>query len=139
MAAYWQIGLMTDDTPNSSNKGFQVPQDMEWQILWIWVKYVSSVTPGSRQLEIQLQDENMNPIAQWQTRRTQDPNTNYKYLFGTGIPDLLNWRDYDNMMTPMLANTFLCGGQILRVWDNNSIDSSGDNMIIQIEYGHRSI
>lgn len=139
MATAWQVSLMEDDTLNNSDKLFTVPASTEWQVLWVSVTYTSTATAGTRQLEVQFQSSASNVIAQWQTAVTQDASLTYKYLFGTGLPDLSSLRDGEFIMTPMLAASFLSDGQKVRVWDNNAVDTSGDDMSVKIEYGYHEI
>lgn len=134
----WRVTLIQDETTDDSDKTFTVPTITEWQILWIWVEYTSSSTEGTRQLEIQLQDSGSNVIAQFQTGVTQTKELTYKYLFGIGVPDLVTPRDGSNITTPLPAGTFLSEGQKLRVWDNNAVDTSGDDMVVRLQYASRT-
>ncbi len=139
MATAWRISTTEDITPDDSDKIFTVPASTEWQILWLWVEYSSTATSGSRQMEIQFQSSASNVIAQWQPGITQNENLTYKYLFGTGVPDLEAVRDTNFVMTPLLGASFLSAGQKIRIWDNNAVDASADDMIVRFEYGYHEV
>jgi hypothetical protein len=138
MATEWRVSLTQDITVNDSDKMFTVPANTEWEILWIWIQYTSSATPNPRQLEVQIQDSG-STIAQWQTGITQTENLTYNYLFSVGVPDLLALRDTNYLMTPLIGAAYLTGGQSIHIWDNNAVDPTGDDMLVQIEYGYHNI
>lgn len=138
MSTAWRVALTQDTNENDSDKSFTVPANTEWELLWIWVEYDSTSTAGNRQLEIQIIDSG-STIAQWQAGIIQPENISYNYLFGVGIPDLLTIRDGNYLTTPMMGGQFLTEGQTIRIWDNNAIDSSADDMVVRIEYGYHEI
>jgi|WetSurSiteA1Bulk_404760.scaffolds.fasta_scaffold00209_3 hypothetical protein len=138
MTTEWRVALTQDITENDSDKEFLVPANTEWEILWIRVQYTSTATAGVRQVEIQIQDSG-STIAQWQAGISQNENLSYNYLFGVGVPDLTTMRDYNDLMTPLIGAAFLTAGQNIRVWDNNTIDPTADDMLVNIEYGYHDI
>ena len=135
----WRVTLTQDTNTDDSDKIFTVPESYEWQILWVWVEYTSTATGGTRQLEIQIQDASSNVIGQFQTGVTQSGGPTYKYLFGIGVPDLTTVRDDNNVTTPLGAATFLSAGQKIRIWDNNTVDASADDMVVRIQYASRNL
>lgn len=139
MATAWRINLLEDTNLNDSDKIFTVPENTEWELLWIWVEYISTATVGDRQLEIQLQSSGSNIIAQWQPGTIQSESLTYNYLFGTGDPDLESPRDTSYLMTPMFGAAFLSAGQKIRIWDNNGVDAAADDMTVKIQYGYHEI
>ena len=78
-------------------------------------------------------------MGQWQTGLAQEANLNYKYLFSIGLPDLEAVRDSEYITTPMPSSLFLSAGQKIRVWDNEAVDVSADDMNIYIQYSYRDI
>lgn len=139
MTTRWRITLTKDETANNSDKTITIPAGIEWEIMWIWVEYTATATVGARQLEIQFQDNVSSVIAQWQTGTAQEGGLTYKYLFGVGVPDLPYIRDANYIMTPLMGATFLTEGQKIRIWDNNAIDPTADDMLVQIEHGYHDI
>jgi hypothetical protein len=139
MATDWRIGILENETTDDSDKIFTVPYNTEWQVLWIWIEYTSTATSGSRRAEIQFQSSGSSVIAQWQAGAEQDISLTYKYLFGTGVSDLLAVRDSNYIMTPLMGASFLSEGQKIRIWDNKQIDATGDDMIVRMEYGYREL
>lgn len=135
----WRVTLTQDESTDDSDKTFITPINTEWQILWVWVEYTSTATVGIRQLEIQIQDASSNVIGQFQTGVTQSEGLTYKYLFAIGVPDLTLVRDDNNVTTPLGAGTFLSAGQKIRVWDNNGVDASADDMIVRMQYASRNL
>jgi hypothetical protein len=135
----WRVTLAQDITTDDSDKIFTAPPNTEWQILWIWVEYTSTATAGIRQLEIQIQDASSNIIGQFQTGVTQSEELVYKYLFGIGVGDLTSPRDDTNVTTPLPAGTFLSGGQKIRIWDNNTVDPTADDMVVKLQYASRNL
>lgn len=139
MATDWRVDSTKDETANDSDKLFTVPASTEWELLWVWVKYTSSSVVGTRQLEFQLQDSGSTVIAQIQTGITQGENNICNYLLSSGIPDTIAFRDVSYLMTPLMGNTFLSAGQKIRIWDNNAVDATGDDMNVYMNYGYRDI
>lgn len=135
----WRLSIIEDTTTNNSSKQFLVPTGEELQILWIWVEYTSTSTAGLRRLEIQLKDASDNIINTWQTGVEQDSSLTYKYYFGLVVPDLTSPRDSNYIITPLPTLTILNSEQKIRVWDKNSVDTSGDDMIIRIQYSYQNI
>jgi len=138
MTTRWSVGFVQDITEDDSDKTFTVPVNQEWEILWIYVQYTTTATGDSRQLEIQIIDSG-NIIAQWQTGTTQLANLTYNYLFGVGIPDLISVRNINYLMTPLLGTAYLTAEQSIRIWDKNARDTTGDDMLVKIEYGYHNI
>jgi hypothetical protein len=138
-AVDWRVTLTQDENTDDSDKIFTTPMGEEWQILWVWVEYTSTATAGIRQLEIQIQDAISNVIGQFQTGVTQSEGLTYKYLFAIGVPDLTLVRDGNNITTPLPAGTFLSAGQKIRVWDNNGVDASADDMVVRMQYASRNL
>lgn len=135
----WSLSLFENTNANSSNKEFTVPNNTELQILWAWIEFSSTATPGSRQIEIQITDSSDNVINKWQAGATQDYNTTRKYLFALVVPDLTSFRDSDYLMTPIPSSTFLSAGQKIRIWDNKAIDASSDDMTVRLQYSYHTV
>ena len=135
----WRISLVQDENLNTSLKDFVVPLGTEWQILWIWVEYTSTITSGSRQLEVQILDSGSSTISQFQTAIEQDSNLTYKYLFGMVMPNSDTPRNNNYFMATLPSGTYLAEGQKIRIWDNKTIDSSADDMLVRIQYAYHPI
>jgi hypothetical protein len=135
----WRVALYPEETITGSNKLITVPAGQEWQILSMWVEYTSTGTAGNRQLSIQVLDNASDIIGVWQPSIVQATNLTYNYYFGIAMPDLLGLRDSVYMITPLPAGLILSAGQQIRVWDNKSINSGGDRVVLQMTYAWRSI
>jgi hypothetical protein len=135
----WRISLVQNENLNASVKEFIVPENIEWQLLWAWVEYTSTITSGSRQLQIQILDSGSNVISEIQAGILQDNNLTYKYLFGMVLPDLTTIRDGGYLMTPLPSGTYVTAGQKIRVWDTNTIDSLADDMLVRLQYAYHPI
>jgi len=138
----WRVALTQDEANNDSDKTFTVPAGQEWQVLWVWVEFASftgTAANPSRQVEIQLQDAANDVIGAWQPAQTQSNAQTRNYLFAPGLPDLLAFRDTSYLMTPIPPTLFLSAGQQIRIWDNNAVDASNDDMNIQLQYAWRSV
>lgn len=135
----WAIGTINDVTLDDSSKDFPVPVGYEYQILSIWVEFLSTATAGNRQLAIQAVDvAGGQVIATWaRAGVVQGPGITRKYLFAPGVPDMVAFRDTDYLTTPIPIGSFLMAGQLLRVYDNKAIDAGADHMIVRIQIAHR--
>jgi hypothetical protein len=135
----WRVALYPEETITGSNKLITVPAAQEWQILSIWVEYTSTGTVGNRQLSVQVLDNAADIIGVWQPSIVQATNLTYNYYFGIAMPDLLGLRDSVYMITPLPAGLILSAGQQLRIWDNKSINTGGDRVVLQMVYGWRTV
>jgi hypothetical protein len=135
----WRVALYPEETITGSNKLITVPAGQEWQILSIWVEYTSTGTVGNRQLSIQHIDNAADIIGVWQPSILQATNLTYNYYFAIAMPDLLGLRDTSYLISPLPAGLILSAGQQLRVWDNKSINSGGDRVVLQMTYAWRNV
>lgn len=135
----WRITSQSDETTNNSDKSFTVPASTEWQLLGVYVEFISTGTAGNRQLAIEVQDGAADVIAQLaRAGVVQAASLTRYYQFGIGMSDLAAFRDTDLLTTP-LPSLLLAAGMVLRVWDNKAVDAAADDMQVHIIYAARSV
>lgn len=136
----WRINLLPDEDLNDSDKLFIMPEDQEWQILWIWVELATTAAAGNRQLVIEVLDDEGDVIGQLaRAGVVQAASLTRYYLFAPAVADMTGYRDTDYLSTPIPPTTFLQTGNTLRIWDNNAIAAAADDMIVQIQYAYRGV
>ena len=136
----WRVELQSDETTNDSDKSFTVDSGEEWQVLWLWVELATTATVGNRQLVVEIQDSANDVIAQVaRAGVTQAASLTYYYQFAPGNADLTAVRDSDYLTTPIPPTLILQGGDILRVYDNNAVDASADDMVLQMQIASRAV
>jgi len=135
----WRVALIQDEALNSSNKLFTVPSNQEWQILWIWAEFTTSTGIGTRQMSIQVLDNEMDIISRYQAGVTQATTLIRNYLIAPTVPDMLAFRDTDCLTTPIPPTMVLASGQKLRVWDNKAFDPFHDTINAQLQYAWRLV
>lgn len=142
IADSWRVTLLSDTDEDDSDKSFTVPEDLEYQILWVWVELTTSSDAGNRQLVLEcLDDTDETPDVIGQPARAgavQAAETTRYYLFAPGVADLTDFRDTDFLSTPM-AQVFLQQGYSLRVYDNNAVAAAADDMIVHVQVSERGV
>lgn len=151
--AYWLLGdangvlyvrpfgypeLQSDETANDSDKTITVPAGEEWVVEWIWVELATDATAGNRQIEIQIQDDAADVIAEVAAGATQAASLTRYYLFAPNVTELTAFRDTDKLST-IMPKWVLPAGYIIRVWDNAAVAAAGDDMVIQAQVTVREI
>ena len=123
--------LITDEDLNDSDKIFIVPGSYQWRIQHIWVEF-SSTSGGDRQLEVQIQDLAGDVMGAVRAGKEQGGSVTEKYMFAPGLNSLTSFYDGDWLPVGLPENWIILGGWGIRVFDNNAIDASNDDMIIQM-------
>ena len=57
--------------------------------------------------------------------------------FAPGLPDLTAFRDTSYLQTPLPPSLILPAGYDVRVYDNNAVDASADDMVVQMVVAER--
>jgi len=130
--------LQADEAPNDSDKSFTVPADTEWIIKSIWVEYTSDGNAGNRQLEVQIQDDAADVIAQVRVGIVQAATLTRYYMLAPHVTELAAFRDTDYLST-IMPEWILPAGYVVRVWDNKAISAAGDDMICQVMILSRAV
>jgi hypothetical protein len=135
----WRISLVSDETLDDNDKTvITVPTGEEIQILWIWVEFVTTATVGNRQLAIQIQDSDSDIIGEFRPGIVQAASLTRYYMFGCALADMGSFRDTDYLSCPIAPTLILSGGNKIRIYDNNNVDSD-DDLIVQIQVATREI
>ena len=130
--------LQADEAPNDSDKSFTVPADTEWIIKSIWIEYTSDGNAGNRQLEVQIQDDAADVIAQVRVGIVQAATLTRYYMLAPHVTELAAFRDTDYLST-IMPEWILPAGYVVRVWDNKAISAAGDDMICQVMILSRAV
>jgi hypothetical protein len=127
----WEPDLQADEAANDSSKTFTVPADTRWRVKWIWIEYTSTAVAGNRQLEIQIQDDGADVIAELVAGAAQAASLTRYYLFAPNVTELTAFRDTDHLST-IMPEWILPTGYVVQVWDNAAVDAAADDMIVQM-------
>lgn len=134
----WTPDLQADEAANDSDKTFTVPADTEWIVKWVWVEYTSDANAGNRQLEIQIQDDAADVIAQVRTGIVQAASLTRYYMLAPQVTELAAFRDTTYLST-IMPEWILPAGYVVRVWDNKAISAAGDDVVIQLMVLSRTV
>lgn len=134
----WTPSLQADEGANDSDKTFTVPASTEWLVKWIYVELITTGTAGTRQMEIQIQDDSNDVIARLVCGDTQIESLTRYYLFAPNVAELTAERDADKFST-LMPEWLLPAGYIIRVFDNDARDAAADDMVVQCMVGTRSV
>jgi hypothetical protein len=132
----WRVDTIRDDAVGAS-KVFTVPAGEEWQILWLWVGFITTSDVGLRQLDIHMSD-GVHTLGEWQAGVTQGLGVTKYYLIAPAMPDLTAWRDTDFLITPLPPTLFLKEGQSIQVWDNNMVEPD-DQIVLEMQFARRLV
>lgn len=136
----WKVDLKYDETVTGSSKTFTVPANQEWEILWVWAEFTSLTgTVGNRQIGLMIMDNAADTIGRYQAGMVQGNGLVKYYLFAPSLADMTAFRDTDFLTTPLPPTLILSAGQIIKIWDNKSIDAGGDTLIIQMQIAWRNV
>lgn len=133
----WDPSLQSDVALNDSDKTFTVPANTKWRVKWIYVELTSTATAGTRQMEVQIQDDTTDVIARLACGDTQIESLTFYYLFAPHVAELTAERDVDKLTT-LMPEWILPAGYIVRVWDNDARDPAADDMIVHMMVEARS-
>lgn len=134
----WEISYVDDEAANDSDKTITVTDGAVWHILAIRVELASDANVGDRQLAIQARD--VGGDVQWEVRPdlTQAASLTYMYNFGSSMSDLDAVRDTDWISTPIPPTLILPEGSDLRIYDNNAVAATTDDMVVHLIVGERA-
>lgn len=134
----WEPALVADETADDSDKTIVVTAGEIWQLLWIWLEFTTTATVGDRQLVVEIQDDSNDVVAQIRLGATQAASLTRYYMIGPALADMVSFRDTDWLMTPLPPTMILLPGYQVRIYDNNAVDASDDDLIIQMGYGYKA-
>lgn len=134
----WTPELNVEEAANDSDKTISVPASEEWEIISIWVENVTSSDAGTRQIQIDILDDSSDIIATIIAGATQIESLTRNYLFAFGVADLTSFRDTLFLTTP-IPKLKLPAGYKIRIYDNNAIAASADDMVVQILNNKRDV
>jgi hypothetical protein len=122
---------------NGSERYFEVPSGKEWQLISVYVDYVSSATAGNRQVSVRLEDNGGGYQGRVPAGVVQSASLTRYYTFAVGLPDLSAFRDTNKLLTPIPPQLLKTGSRI-RVLDTAAIATSGDVLTARVTVAERS-
>jgi len=124
--------LFRDVGLNDSDKTVQVPVGKQWDILWVWVNFVSTATAGNRVLELRIND-NTNDQLVISALALHAANLTYDYLFVPGAPLVgAPAAGLRAVTVPIPSPLRLRDFWTLRVLDRSAIDAAADDMTVVV-------
>jgi len=137
-ATDWQIWHVSDLTLNQNSKVLTVPAGYEYQVLFLFVEYISNATAGNRQIVVDIRDQADAVIGRVVAGATQAASLTRRYMFGPSLADLGAFRNTTYLMTPFPPTIFLPAGYDLRVYDTAAI-SATDDFTVQLHVARREL
>ena len=134
----WNSTMQNSTVLAVQDKDFEVPADLDWHVLWIWIQYTSNASAGARQLRIDVEGSDTTagePYLSIIPGVTQAASLTYRYSFAPGNADLTAVRDSDYISTPLPSGLILPELHQLRIFDQAVItggDTAGENMIVKL-------
>mgnify|MGYP001080713089 CR=1 FL=1 len=117
----WRLRTVSSTSADDSDKTFTVPDDQEWQILWVYIQYTSTATVGNRQLTLRALSDGGTTLMQVKAGIVQAASLTRYYTFAPSLADLTAFRDTSYLMTPLMPTFFLSAGQQLQILDSAAI------------------
>jgi len=137
-ATDWQIWHLSDVTANQNSKVITVPAGYEYQVLFIFVEYISDANAGNRQIVVDIRDAADAVIGRVVAGATQAASLTRRYMFAPSLADLGAFRNTTFLMTPFPPTVFLPPLYDLRVYDTAGI-SAGDDFTLQVHVARREL
>ncbi|MCK5016796.1 MAG: hypothetical protein KAS32_06950 [Candidatus Peribacteraceae bacterium] len=103
-----------------------------YQLYSVRASFTTSATVGDRQIELQFKDSDNTIVEVAIPQITQAADITYYYNFRLG-PEIESIIDGDQLFIS-LPLTFMQDAFTLRLFDNNTIDTSGDLLIAHARY-----
>jgi hypothetical protein len=134
----WRVSTESNVVANDISKDFVVPADTEWQVMWVFVKLVSSATAGNRQMALQiLAADGTTVIGEVRGGAVQAAGATRYYQFGNVSHDSA-FRDTDYLGVGM-GQLPLAAGQTLRVLVKSGGDAAADDMDVHVTLISRDV
>lgn len=122
--------LQSDETANDSDKTFTVGTLEIWQILSIWVEFISTATHGDRQIQIDIRDDSNDVIYSVLAKNKQSPETTEYYAISPNGQEPAETTPGRHFI-PIPPGLLLPASYDIRIYDSAAIDVEGDDMVIQ--------
>ena len=125
--------LEADETVDDSDKTITVPNGKKWRILWIWIEFTTTATTGNRRLRIDIRDTSNDVILAIISPFVQAESNTYFYVVLPGgfTPNTSAESGVQGYL-PMPRELILPSGYNIRIYDQNAVDASADDLIIQM-------
>jgi len=130
--------LKDEETINDSDKIITVPANKIWEILWIWVEFVSTATVGNRNLVVVFRDGSDDIICSFEPGVAQAASLSRYFLFAENLPRETAFFNTCRLYHP-LPKTILPAGYSIRIYDSAAIDAAADDMIIHMMVNQWSV
>lgn len=136
-AGDWDVLTLNDTADNNNDKTITVPATEEWQVLTLYVVYISVATVGDRQLQIDFRTDGGLVFFDVRPNAVQAASQQRHYILGPSLANLTAFYDTVHLQTPFPPTLFLRPSYSIRVYDNNSIDVT-DTMRLYLNYAKRN-
>lgn len=120
---------VVDNSLNSSDKSFTVPNGEMWKLLHANIKLTTTATVGNRQLRFSAMDHDGNDAGYISSGAVQAASTTRSYGFMQGIYRETSFVD-SMIQVPIPIDLYLPSGAIIRFHDSAAIDSAQDDMLV---------
>jgi len=119
-----------DTALNNSSKVVTVPAGKKWKIFYMFVSLITTATAGSRQLRLQVRDQNNNELMRQLALNVQIASTTEFYNFGQFADIVETIAGVHNI--PIPVNFILIENFDMVIEDVNAIAGGADDLAIRI-------
>ena len=108
-----------------SNKLITVAAGEKWMVQWVYLKFVSSATAGTRPPELNFLDASSNVIYKSRMGTDQGNNDTRYWSWIPGVPQA-NGSNQNMAFCPLPPGAILPAGYQIQVKDANNVDNAAD-------------
>lgn len=117
-----------DATANDSDKNWTVPAGQRWEIIGIYVLFVSTATVGNRVIAVAVTD-GTDQMAYSQAATVQPAGQTYTYQIAPNF----TFSGAGTQTLPILP-VVMQPGWVIRVYDAAAVDAAADDMTVVVHY-----
>lgn len=117
-----------DALADDSDKSFTVPAGQKWEIIGIYVLYVSTATVGNRVLAVAITD-GTNQMTYGQAATVQPASQTYTYQIAPNFA----FSGAGTQTFPIMP-LVMQPGWVIRVYDAAAVDAAADDMTVVVHY-----
>ncbi len=127
----------SDAAVNDSDKTLTVPAGKTWILQFLSANFISTGTPGNRQLRVEIGD-GTNLLWFKNFGAVQANGVTRDYYAASDLPDDTAF-DGDGRIRMQLEAHVLPAGYTIRIYDSAAIDPTADDMVIRLILDERTV
>ena len=123
--------LQVEESANDSDKTITIPSTEIWEILWIYVYFVTTGTVGSRYIQLSFLDDSDDIIFFAFSPNAQVASTGEYYTFYSLGQEHIE-TSASRHFIPIPPTSYLPPGYKIRIRDGSAVDAAADDLNIQM-------